>query len=311
MAVRSFDSERDFTREVIQLAKEHDWEPFHIPARVYQTQWLSPGFPDLVLRYRDNAGHTTMIVAELKTDDDDHSVVTGHQRAFLQAFAQHVPTFVFRYRDWDYIDDIFRDGPPDVTGDIIEPSRPIVRTKKWLPPDKTVTAVISKMVLDVGDPFFSRGSLAELRRMNPDSPDKPFSFWQIMAERGLEYDEVTENLWALVIHGIALMTPFAHDSRTPVGKALFEGGDPVRSHPFYSKLRLNRLLNAQGPILRTLLAQLFRMMQGVGQPFDWKEMTMFILNQDSDPRKADNIRNNIARSYYRSQYHAESTNPHN
>ena len=148
-----------------------------------------------------------MIAAELKTDDDQNSVVTDHQLAFLKAFAQHMPTFVFRYRDWDYINEILRDGPPDVTGDIIQPSRPVVRTKQWLPPDKTVFAVVSKIAQDVGDPFFPRGNLAELRRMNPDSPDKPPAFWQLMAERGLECNETSENLWALVIHGIALMTP--------------------------------------------------------------------------------------------------------
>ena len=311
MTSRSFNLEREFTRAVIELAQEYNWEPFHIPARVYQNEWLAPGFPDLVLRYSDNLGRITMIAAELKTDDDENSVVTDHQLAFLKAFAQHMPTFVFRYRDWDYINDILRDGPPDITGDIIQPSRPVVRTKQWLPPDKTVIAVVPKIVLDVGDPFFPRGSLAELRRMNPGSPGKPSSFWQIMAERGLEYDEVSENLWALVIHGIALMTPFAHDSKTPVGKALFEGGDPTRNNPFYSKLRLNRLLNARGQTSRTLLSQLFRMMKVAQQPFDWTEMAKFVLHQERDPPKADKIRNDIARSYYRSQYHAERTSSQN
>ena len=144
--------------------------------------------------------------------------------------------------------------------------------------------------------------------MDPDSPDKPFSFWQIMAERGLESNETSEKLWALVIHGIALMTPIAHDSNIPVGRALFEGGDPGRTTAFYSKLRLNRLLNARGNVLRTLLSQAFRTMKAAQQPFDWTEMARFVLDQERDPAKADKIRNDIARSYYRSQYRAESTN---
>ena len=38
---------------------------------------------------------------------------------------------------------------------------------------------------------------------------------------------------------------------------------------------------------------------------------MFVLHQEIDPQKADRIRNDIARSYYLSQYHAESTNSQN
>ena len=305
MPARTFNSESDFTKAVIDLAKEHDWEPFHIPARVYQNEWLPPGFPDLILRCRNVRGSSTIIVAELKTDSDE-SNLTDNQRAFLEDFAQHTPTFVFRYQDWDYIDDILSNGPPDATGYIIESSAPIVRTQEWLPPDKTIFAVVPKIVLDIADPFFPRGNLAELRRMNPGSPDKPPSFWQLMAGRNLGCDEASENLWAIVMHGIALMTPLAHDSGTPVGKALFEGGDPTRTNAFYSKLRLNRLLTARGSILGTLLSQMFRMMSIAKQPFDWREMATFILHQDSDSPKAEKIRNDIARSYYRIQYRAES-----
>ncbi len=306
MPARAFNSEREFTGAVIDLAEEHDWEPFHIPARVYQNEWLAPGFPDLILRHRNVRGGSTIIVAELKTDSDE-SNLTDSQRAFLEDFAQHTPTFVFRYRDWDYINDILSNGPPDATGYIIEPSTPIVHTQEWLPPDKTIFAIVPRIVLDIADPFFPHGNLAELRRMNPGSPDKPPSFWQIAARRNLEYDEASENLWALIMHGIALMTPLAHNSSTRVGKALFEGGDPTRTNAFYSKLRLNRLLTARGPVLLTLLSQMFRMMSVAKQPFDWREMAIFILHQDGDPQKVEKIRNDIARSYYRSQYHTESS----
>ena len=308
MTPRSFNSEREFTRAVIELAKENNWEPFHIPARVYQNEWLAPGFPDLILRYRDSERKATVIAAELKTDDDQESNLTDIQRAFLEDLAQHMPAFVFRYRDWEYIKDILQKGPPDVTGHIIEPSRPIIRATEWLPPDKTIFAVVSKIASDLADPYFPRGSLTELRRMNPDSPSKPAAFWRILGERRLGCDDDSERLWALVIHGIALMTPIAHDSKVPVGQALFEGGDSNRSNAFYSKLRLNRLLTAHGSVLRTLLSQLFRMMNNAKQPFDWAEMARFILHQDGDPNDLDRVRNGIARSYYRSEYHAQPQN---
>ncbi len=305
MPARTFYSEREFTRAVIELAKEHDWEPFHIPARVYQNEWLAPGFPDLILRYRDCEGTTTVIAAELKTDDDEESNLTDNQRAFLKDLAAHVPAFLLRYRDWNYIKDILRNGPPDPTGEIIIPSCPVIRTKELLPPDRTIFTIASKIISDLADPYFPRGRLTELRRMDPASTLKPASFWRILAERGLEYDDTSERLWALVIHGIALMTPLAHDSNIPLGQALFEGGDSNRSNAFYSNSRLNRLLTARGSVLCTLLSQMFRMLSTVKQPFDWVEMTKFILYQDEDSEESEKIRNGIARSYYRSEYHAK------
>ena len=156
---------------------------------------------------------------------------------------------------------------------------------------------------------FSRGDLAELRRMNPAAPDAAV-VWRLLARYELLGSPQIENKWALILHGIALMTPTAsgdgagrtaHEGMMPVGRALFSGGESQRSSAFYSESRLNRLLTARGPILRTLLARLFRMMAFAGQPFNWREMARFILNDGYNEEAAEQARRRIAREYYRAE----------
>ena len=161
---------------------------------------------------------------------------------------------------------------------------------------------------------FRRSDLAELRRMDPDAPDAAM-FWRLMASRNLLGNPRVETKWALILHGIALMTPTAgsgarsaHDGIMPVGRALFLGGETAgRESGYYSESRLNRLLTARGPILRTLLARLFRMLASKGCPFNWREMARFILNDGCNEERADEARIKIAREYYRAERHHSSS----
>ena len=306
MQGQSFRDEWEFNRAVRELAVQYGWEePFHIPAIAYRTakEYKTPipsGFPDLVLRHRDTEGNSTVLFVELKTNHEN-SYPNEHQKRFLEDFAQYVPTFILRPRDWEYIERILREGPPDPTGQIIEPSPVFVRTKEWLPPQRNIDAVVYRLVEDIVSPAFPRGQLAGLRRMNPEEPSTA-AFYQLMAERGLLENQNLENKWALIMRGIALMSPLAHDGRTPVGVALFEGGDAGRSSAFYSELRLNRLLKARSSLLVTLVTQMFRMMNAANQPFDWREMAAFILSEDVDEDQSEASRRNIARSYYGAEY---------
>ena len=161
----------------------------------------------------------------------------------------------------------------------------------------------------LASPNFPRGDLAELRRMDPDEPDAAV-VWRLLARYELLGSPRVENKWALILHGIALMTPTAagdgagrsaHDGGVPVGRAIFSGGDSQRSSAYYSESRLNRLLTARGSILRTLLARMFRMVAAADQPFNWREMAMFILNEDYDEEAAERARRRIAREYYRTE----------
>ena len=172
----------------------------------------------------------------------------------------------------------------------------------------------------IASPNFSRGDLANLRRMNPDAPDAA-AFWRLMAHQrlleGREMSRDMERRWGLILHGIALMTPTAnddanadaprpsaHNPTVPVGLALFQGGDAGRERAFYSGTRFNRLLIARGDMLRTLLARLFRMLASADQPFNWRQMANLILNDERNPEQAEQVRRRIARAYYQAERRA-------
>ena len=150
---------------------------------------------------------------------------------------------------------------------------------------------------------FGRGDLAALRRMNPESPDAA-SFWRLTTRYDVLRGAESERRWGLILHGIALMTRTAgndavgrsaHVRGMPVGRALFDGGDPNRTTALYSESRFNRLLTAREPMLRTLLARMFRMMAAADARFDWYQMSQLILGEGD---RAERIRRAIARDYY-------------
>ena len=293
MTSPTFHNEREFTRAVISLAEEYRWETFRIQDRAYQTGGVPAGFPDLILRYRDEEGNFTMVAAELKTDNDETSRPSSEQLRFLEELATRMPTYVFRYRDWDYIEDMLRNGPPRATGEIIFPSLPISRDSVLLPPQTIpVGTIVQRIAGGFASLDFPRGDLAELRRMNPDNPAAPV-FWRIMAQHNLPDTAWGVSRWALIIHGIALMTPTAN-AKIPVGRAIFLGGSLQRDTGFYSQARLERLLKSEGTIFRALLGRLFKMLASAKQPLDWEEMAALIIDDN------DAARYKIASDYYRS-----------
>jgi CRISPR type I-E-associated protein CasB/Cse2 len=161
----------------------------------------------------------------------------------------------------------------------------------------------------MASPGFLRGDLAALRRMNPDRPDAA-AFWRLLAQEDLLGPPSLEAKWSLILHGIALMTltasgdavhRSAHEGQLPVGRALFQGGDPQRGVGFYSETRLNRLLTARGPMLRTLLCRMFRMLASAGVSFNWREMARFVLSDGYDEAAVEGSRRRMARDYYQAQ----------
>lgn len=151
---------------------------------------------------------------------------------------------------------------------------------------------------------FDRGDLAALRRMDPRVANTP-TLWRLLARRDLLVGQKVERKWALIIHGIALMTRTdstavrtAHDRAMPVGRALFEGSDPSRGTAYYSASRFSRLMTARGDMFHSLLSRMFRMMASAGQPFDWYQMARLILAEGDSDDRAERIRRIIARDYY-------------
>ena len=185
------------------------------------------------------------------------------------------------------------------------------------PPAASLDQVVGTLAWDMAADGFARGDLAELRRMDPDDPDAS-AFWRLMARHDLLGSPAVERKWALILHGIALMTRTtgtepasrsAHDGTTPVGRALFFGGNPERTNAFYSESRLNRLLTARGPVMHTLLARTFRMLGTVDQSFDWREMARMILSDERSASRVEGVRRSIANAYYLAEHRSQQRRP--
>ena len=171
----------------------------------------------------------------------------------------------------------------------------------------TWESVAVRIANHIASPNFGRGDLAALKRMDPDREVTPV-VWRLLAQFDIETRGVeTERKWALIMHGIALMTKTsgdsgairaAHDRATPVGRALFLGGIPDRKDAYYSPSRFNRLMTARDGIFRALLSRMFRMMASAGQSFDWYQMAQLILAEGYDEERAERMRRILARDYY-------------
>ena len=165
-------------------------------------------------------------------------------------------------------------------------------------------ADISGLAQVLGGEGFPRGDLAALRRLDPDHASAP-AFWRLLMripeERRRGRD--AEARWALILHGMALMVPHHHGANVPVGRALFRAD--------YSEQRLGRLLDARGAQFRALVPRLCRQLAHKAQPFDWRELGRLILasESDRDEERAETIRVNIARAYYRAEAVATTDKP--
>ena len=161
-------------------------------------------------------------------------------------------------------------------------------------------------------PVHNRGDLAQLRRMDPEEPDAP-AFWRLTNQHRLGMSTDSERRWALILQSIALLTPntnnaarvlSAHDPRTPVGRALFQGGDPQRTQALCHEQRLEQLLSSRRKDFRRNLMNLVRMMAQQGTQMDFREMARLVLDEDRDPEAHRRRLNRIPRDYYRAEHRA-------
>ena len=179
--------------------------------------------------------------------------------------------------------------------------------------------IATQFAWEMAQEYFRPGDLAELRRMNPDSTDSPI-LMGLLARKELFGPPEVERKWALILHGIALMTPkgsnddevrTAHDGQMPVGRALYLGGETTRGEGFYSEARLKRLLSSRGDMTRTLLARAFRMLAAANVTFSWREMANFIHSDGFDEEAAERHRRRIAREYFQAQYRSRTDTTEN
>lgn len=141
---------------------------------------------------------------------------------------------------------------------------------------------------------YPAGSLAALRRLDPDQPDGA-AFWRLLASHAPAAfdDERASRALAVVVQGMAIMHPFHRPAgdRRMLGTALAEAG--------VSEARLLRLLRTGSEQLAEEVRRLARLMASKGDEgrFDWSEMLDLVLWPDSEK-----IRTRIAKDYYRASY---------
>lgn len=155
--------------------------------------------------------------------------------------------------------------------------------------------------------------MGPLRTLDPDSDEylECPEFKEVL--RPFEIDEPRDRMrrWALVVKGIALMTPdgsnradrrTAHNGYMSVGRSLFLGDQRERKgdNGFYGELQLKLLLDARGDHERSLLLTMFQTMGDVTATFNWREMANLVLADDE--QEAERRRLRIANAYHTAPY---------
>ena len=153
---------------------------------------------------------------------------------------------------------------------------------------------------------WSRGDLAQLRRMEvkrPDSSELVFCriVTQILEPAGLLTDHSPNRAfqqWVVILQGLATVHRF-HDSSVPLGTALRRAD--------VSDRRLARLLRAKDHLLWTEVRRLAHMLRSKGQPVRWQQVADLVLSDGTV--YMDEVRRRIASEYYRERF--KTDNPSN
>lgn len=153
-------------------------------------------------------------------------------------------------------------------------------------------STISRLANYMNKGVLGPGEVADLKRLDCARPDKP-AFWRALSwwispDRPPGPDE--ERRWALVLSGMARMSPRNHQPGRKLGRVLAEHD--------YSELRLARLLRSRGASFDSTVRRLSYFLSARGEPVDWTELAALILTVN--PEKAEAIRRRIARDYYAS-----------
>ncbi len=175
----------------------------------------------------------------------------------------------------------------------------------WAHTDAPIAVKIARtMAKDV----FPAKDMNLLAGMDPDSP-RVAPLYRLMTENYL-YERGDDRKWALIIRGIAMMTPSqrsgngfhsAHNGYMPVGRALYHGNNPQRETPFYDENQMAALLTSTGRSFQDRVLHMLTAVIQTDQRFNWREMASFILNDGYDRKRAEQSRRRIAEEYYRAQ----------
>jgi CRISPR system Cascade subunit CasB len=167
-----------------------------------------------------------------------------------------------------------------------------------LPLRMTIHKIASFLSRDqYGEGGISKGDLAELRRIDPKEPFTP-ALWKILLEYVSDHEEILperERRWAILLMAMATCAGL-HSYETSFGKALAQAG--------WSELRFVRLMEARGDNLVKEIRRLAQYMASKNQQADWSDAAWLLFVQDGD--KVGDVRQNIARDYYKQLYVEEN-----
>jgi len=150
-----------------------------------------------------------------------------------------------------------------------------------------------------GKGVLSSGEKAELRRISPEEPITP-ALWRLLLILNLDdspwYDQqIWERRWATLMMGMAHCISL-HDYQTSFGEALAEAG--------WSELRFVQLMRARGETLEKYLRRVSQFLSSKQQEANWRDVAWLLMAQSGET--AENVRLNIARTYYKRLYELEN-----
>ncbi len=151
----------------------------------------------------------------------------------------------------------------------------------------------------------SNGDLAELRRVNHQSPYSA-ALWRLMMALEDKHEEVyrqteqeTDEQEAVTRWGVLLMG-MAHNvglhGGVPLGQALAQAG--------WSELRFERLMRARDVSLLALIGPMSKFLASKAQPANWDQVAGLLFYQEGE--RARQERHKIARAYFGALYRAQS-----
>lgn len=164
-----------------------------------------------------------------------------------------------------------------------------------------LAAVVDSLAGTMSHDAFPKGDLAELRRLRPEAP--PPAFWRLLAAkvpRDLCADDQAERAWAVVMQGMAIMTPAAHAPGTLLGRALAGLGDTAES-------RLWKLLNSRGEVLEDQVRLMARFLASKERRMDWFSLARLLLARDEERR--EEVCRALARSFFFTDTRNETETP--
>lgn len=153
---------------------------------------------------------------------------------------------------------------------------------------QTLGKTIGRIAAIIDSDNFPTGDRAAFKRMTPGI-GPPLCFYRFAFRNFNAGWEYRKEDWITIAAGLSLMCPNPNSFKRPAGRALAENG--------YSEKRLERLLSADGDVLRTLILRAARFLAAKGESVNWTDFARLLLTKKRD--SLEKAKMSIAADYYR------------